>query len=165
MRLVNCIGVIVAELVDNLGDAVMVAFSKRGSDGGLESGDVVSQWAQILCANSCAIILNVAMVRTPCPKSRAVWRAAIKSVSVWNILKSTAFPLVVQLVLQRPRCCGLHLFCSPSAHSARMALAGVRLVSRDHSVTLTVFQTMFVGTRTGWRRQVGLRYSCVVLLW
>lgn len=64
MRLVNCIGVIMAELVDNFGDAVMVAFGKSRSDGGLESGDVVSQWTQILCASSCAIILNLAMVRT-----------------------------------------------------------------------------------------------------
>lgn len=70
-----------------------------------------------------------------CPKSRAVWKATAKSVSVWNILKSTAFPLVVQLVLQRPRCGGFHLLCSRSAHSARMALAEVRLVSRDHRVS------------------------------
>lgn len=78
-------------------------------------------------------------------ESRAVLEAATGSVLVWNILKSTAFPLVVKLVLQRPRCCGLHLLCSRSAHSARMALAGVRLVSRDHSVTSTVFSTMFIG--------------------
>lgn len=32
-----------AKLVDNFGDAVMVAFGKSGSDSGLESGDVVNQ--------------------------------------------------------------------------------------------------------------------------
>jgi hypothetical protein len=37
------VGVVVAELMDDFGDAVMVAFGKGGSDGGFEAVKVLSQ--------------------------------------------------------------------------------------------------------------------------
>lgn len=65
MRLVDCIGVVMAELVDDFGDAVVVAFGKSGSDGGLEPEYVVSQYTRMLCANSCDIVLDHAISTPP----------------------------------------------------------------------------------------------------
>jgi hypothetical protein len=109
MWLVNGICVVVAELVYNFRDTIMVAFGECRSDGGFEAIGVLRQ----LCVAHTIGGHDKMDVGLPCAQResfafvsgaastclRPSWRQVAEV--GYDILKSTTFPLVVQLILQR----------------------------------------------------------------